>query len=198
MSLSIFDWYSGIEHKLLPGNVKRAPGYRRGPQYEKIHLYTSKRFRSLTTDSPTMSMTIPSFTNTLGPLPTSWAPPASCSIGLAGNNHEAWLDQYCHTGTARSFDGDTSCWPPRSEGAGALSGALSLWGVYSPGIACPIGMTSACGFDGSRNTGNSQFYFHPGPSETAIGCCPSSVIPSFRSPRLRFLFSTNVFWLAVG
>lgn len=141
-----------------------------------ILTYASNQARSLTTDSSTMSTTMPVFTNTLGPLPTAWALPASCTTGLAADNHEAWLHQSC---VGSNFERNPSCWPPRTEGAASLSSALSTWGIYSPGTACPSGMTSACGFDGSMNTGAFQFYFPPGPSQTAIGCCPSLVPSSF-------------------
>ncbi|KAL1877888.1 hypothetical protein Daus18300_002241 [Diaporthe australafricana] len=117
-----------------------------------------------------MTTTIPAFTNTLGPLTTAWAPPASCTTGFAANNREAWLDQEC---TGNDFGANPSCWPPRTEGAASLSGALSTWGIYSPGTLCPSGKVAACSYDGSKNTGAFQFYFTPGPSETAIGCCPS-------------------------
>ncbi|KAK2607778.1 hypothetical protein N8I77_006430 [Diaporthe amygdali] len=117
-----------------------------------------------------MSTSIAAFTNTLGPLTTAWAQPASCTTGVAANNHEAWLDQSC---VGDSFGGNPSCWPPRTEGAASLSGALSTWGIYSPGTACPSGKVAACSYDGSKSTGAFQFYFPPGPSETAIGCCPS-------------------------
>lgn len=136
-----------------------------------------------------MSTTIPAFTNTLGPLPTAWALPASCTTGLAANNHEAWLHQSC---VGSNFERNPSCWPPRTEGAASLSSALSTWGIYSPGTACPSGMISACGFDGSMNTGAYQFYFPPGPSETAIGCCPSSVLIRFRFNLSPFLLSGNI------
>lgn len=121
-----------------------------------------------------MSTSVPSFTNTLGPLTTAWAPPASCSVGLAANDAEAWLDQQCKDDT---FGADKSCWPPRTEGAASLSGALSTWGIYSPGTICPSGKYVACSYDGSKSTGGFQFYFHPGSSQTAIGCCPS-LVPS--------------------
>lgn len=119
-----------------------------------------------------MTTSIPSFTNTLGPLTTAWAPPASCTVGLAANDQEAWLDQQCKDDT---FGANKACWPPRTEGAASLSGALSTWGIYSPGTICPSGKVPACSYDGSKSTGGFQFYFHPGSSQTAIGCCPLSV-----------------------
>lgn len=140
--------------------------------------------------------TIAAFTNTLGPLTTAWALPASCTTGFAANNHEAWLDQEC---SGNNFGANPSCWPPRTEGAASLSGALSTWGIYSPGTLCPSGKVAACSYDGSKNTGAFQFYFPPGPSETAIGCCPPLVLHSSAGFSLLAPFLPGkLSWLAVG
>lgn len=128
-----------------------------------------------------MSSSVPSFTNTLGPLTTEWAQPASCTTGFAAADDEAWLNQRCTDG---SFAANPDCWPPRTEGAASRSGALSTWGIYSPGIICPSGKVAACSYDGSQSTGGFQFYFHPGSSQTAIGCCPSSVPTSILVTRV--------------
>lgn len=142
-----------------------------------------------------MTTSIAAFTNTLGPLTKAWAHPGYCTTGIAANNQEAWLDQHCIDDNP---GGDPSCWPPRTEGAASLSGALSTWGIYSPGTACPSGKVAACSFDGSKNTGSFQFYFPPGPSETAIGCCPSSVLLSFGFSLSHHLLSCQLSCLAVS
>lgn len=49
---------------------------------------------------------------------------------------------------------------------------LFAWGIYSPGLVCPQGYTTACSYNGAKKTGDFNFYFNPEESEIAIGCCP--------------------------
>lgn len=119
-----------------------------------------------------MATTTATTTNILGPLTTTFTQPASCTVAV-GNCDTcdiAWLDQHC---ISTGFDGNTGCFPPTTSGASSKTYALSTWGVYSPGLICPSGHSAACSYDGSASTGDFNFYFPPGASETAIGCCPS-------------------------
>ncbi|KAF3064836.1 hypothetical protein GL218_01615 [Daldinia childiae] len=108
----------------------------------------------------------------LGPLTTTWAPPPACSIAVVGCStcSYGWQAQTC--GELDEVRDEPSCWPPRTLGAPARGQPLFAWGVYSPGLVCPQGYTTACSYNGARKTGDFNFYFNPEESETAIGCCP--------------------------
>ncbi|KXJ85803.1 hypothetical protein Micbo1qcDRAFT_110124, partial [Microdochium bolleyi] len=110
----------------------------------------------------------------LGPLTqTTWTPPASCT-----NVHAAcetcsigWQAQTC-ADKGYNTD-DQACWPPTTQGIPKTSQGLNGWGVYSPGLACPNGYTSAVASTyGSNN--NFAFQFPLNAGETAIGCCPEA------------------------
>ncbi|KAI1808426.1 hypothetical protein F4811DRAFT_238397 [Daldinia bambusicola] len=108
----------------------------------------------------------------LGPLTTTWAPPAACSIAVAACRtcSSAWQAQTCGGGD-RVKDAP-SCWPPRALGVTTPAQPLFAWGLYSPGLVCPQGYTTACSYNGAKKTGDFNFYFSPEESETVIGCCP--------------------------
>lgn len=116
-------------------------------------------------------------TNILGPLTQTWTQPSGCTVVVGGGPcptcTTAWVDQQCIEPTGAA--GDTSCFPPTTAGASpkATDSAVRSWGVYSPGLVCPSGYSSACSSHGPENTGDYDFHFPPGPSESAIGCCPS-------------------------
>ncbi|KAK3356832.1 hypothetical protein B0T25DRAFT_537507 [Lasiosphaeria hispida] len=107
----------------------------------------------------------------LGPLTATFQPPAQCSVGVGvcSTCDAVFYGQRC--GSAGPQD-DTTCWPPTTQGALRPSSTLSGWGLYSPGISCPVGFTSACHAtaDSSRADWAMQFLMEPG--ETAVGCCP--------------------------
>ncbi|KAK3382143.1 hypothetical protein B0T24DRAFT_517498 [Lasiosphaeria ovina] len=121
----------------------------------------------------------------LGPLTTTFTPPAACTVGvgsvdagllglgLLGGSaaNIAYLGQTCVRGKAVDA---TSCWPPTSSGAEAKSAPLGGWGYYSPGLHCPIGYATACSATGGSGGASGwpvQFKLLDG--ETAVGCCPS-------------------------
>jgi len=121
----------------------------------------------------------------LGPLTTTFTPPAACTVavgagrgGLAGligggDKDVAYLGQGCSLGKA--FDA-TSCWPQTSKGVKEQKAPLHGWGFYSPGLHCPVGYATACSATGGSGGGSGwpvQFKLRDG--ETAVGCCPRSV-----------------------
>jgi hypothetical protein len=110
----------------------------------------------------------------LGPLTTTFQPPAPCSaaVGICSTCDAVFVGQKC--GSAGPQD-DTTCWPPTTQGALRPSSALNGWGFYSPGISCPAGFTSACHATADSQSSQAadwamQFLLEPG--ETAVGCCP--------------------------
>lgn len=116
----------------------------------------------------------------LGPLTTTWTPPASCStptwLCIENDCRNVWQGQMCVSG---GIQDDYRCWPLTSEGAKfPLSYPPLLgWGFYSPGVVCPAGYTSACsatvGDDDLGSTTGFAFQFALTRGETAIGCCQS-------------------------
>ncbi|KAH8160301.1 hypothetical protein CIB48_g7938 [Xylaria polymorpha] len=105
----------------------------------------------------------------LGPLTTAtWTYTCTEVIQECGDCDEGWAAQTCISGVVTD---NQDCWPPRATNVPPTSGALIGWGVYSPGIVCPGGYTSAVG---ATHGGSSDFTFqYPlTAGETAIGCCP--------------------------
>ncbi|PMD22647.1 hypothetical protein NA56DRAFT_93305 [Hyaloscypha hepaticicola] len=110
----------------------------------------------------------------LGPLTTTYTPPLSCTVHVqAGGptNNQAWQAQSC-SGANENSD-NPACWPPATVTAPSPVGTLATWGFYSPGLVCPIGMTTACYATGGGSSGW-QVEFSLLPQETAVGCCPTS------------------------
>lgn len=134
---------------------------------------TSSSTTLVTTTSSTDSTTTPT-NSVLGPLTTAWTYPSSCTVNVHNclTCLQVLQGQTCTTALARGYMGNTECWPPRS--GSSIPTATSGWGVYSPGIECPVGYVSACAATGSAVTGNAfSFRFSLSAAETAIGCCPS-------------------------
>ncbi|KAL2186702.1 hypothetical protein L209DRAFT_686761 [Thermothelomyces heterothallicus CBS 203.75] len=120
----------------------------------------------------------------LGPLTTTFTPPAACTVavgerrnrladffGIGGDKDVAFLGQGCSGG--KPYDA-TSCWPATSKGVEEKEAPLSGWGFYSPGLHCPVGYATACSATGGAGGGSDwpvQFKLRDG--ETAVGCCPS-------------------------
>ncbi|KAL1874215.1 hypothetical protein VTK73DRAFT_542 [Phialemonium thermophilum] len=121
----------------------------------------------------------------LGPLTTTFTPPAACTIAVGQSNggllglgllgstlrDVARLGQACDAGGPADA---TTCWPPTTSGVKVPDGALGGWGFYSPGLDCPAGHASACSATGGAGGSSGwpvQFNLQDG--ETAIGCCPS-------------------------
>ncbi|KAL2018680.1 hypothetical protein VTK56DRAFT_515 [Thermocarpiscus australiensis] len=107
----------------------------------------------------------------LGPLTTTFTPPAPCSIavGLCPTCNLAWRGQTCAPSTVQD---DPGCWPATTEGAPKPKQMLFGWGFYSPGLHCPAGYTSACTAIAGETTGwRVQYQMEAG--ETFVGCCPS-------------------------
>ncbi|KAI0453906.1 hypothetical protein F5B21DRAFT_504795 [Xylaria acuta] len=105
----------------------------------------------------------------LGPLTTAtWTYTCTEVIQECGTCDKGWAAQTCITGIVTD---NKDCWPPRATNVPPTSGALLGWGVYSPGIVCPGGYTSAAA---ATHGGSSDFDFqYPlTAGETAIGCCP--------------------------
>ena len=110
----------------------------------------------------------------LGPLTTTFTPPARCLPGSLGPP----VGYTCApTGTLMILD--LSCLPELAKTRPGLvtfdvNHVLSnTIGYYSPGLVCPSGWTSACEYDGIDNT--SLFPVPPGPGDRVTGCCPSYV-----------------------
>ncbi|KAI1123994.1 hypothetical protein F5Y10DRAFT_269535 [Nemania abortiva] len=107
----------------------------------------------------------------LGPLTTdTWTYTCTEVIQQCSTCHLGWAAQTCVSGTVTNNQGD--CLPPRATNVPATTGgAVFVWGVYSPGIICPGGYTSAVGATyGGSSDFNFQYPLTAG--ETAIGCCP--------------------------
>ncbi|UPL03169.1 hypothetical protein LCI18_014103 [Fusarium solani-melongenae] len=96
----------------------------------------------------------------LGPLTTTFTQPSSCRdlVGLCETCHAAFQGQSC--GHMGAQDNPSPTHP------------LKGWGIYSPGVVCPSGHTSACT---ATADGNSEWpvQFSMKAGETAIGCCPT-------------------------
>lgn len=110
----------------------------------------------------------------LGNLTAAWTAPQACStaIGACSTCDYAWRAQRCPGGT--TVQDDVACWPPRTRNVQTPS-PLMAWGVYTPGIECPGGHTTACTHDGAKARGDFSFVWPPQVSETAVGCCPRYV-----------------------
>lgn len=109
----------------------------------------------------------------LGQLTTTWTQPLSCSAQVQGGgptNNQAWRAQSCSG--ANNYADNTACWPPATVTAPSPVGTLATWGFYSPGLVCPIGMTTACYATGGGSSGW-QVEFSLLAKETAVGCCPT-------------------------
>jgi hypothetical protein len=111
-------------------------------------------------------------TTNLGPLTTTWTPPAGCSVHVAACSTcgLGWQAQSCYGGT--SVWDDKECWPPRTAGVDKVR-PLMAWGIYSPGLICPSGYATACSYDGNKRTSDFNFLYKPKETETAVGCCPT-------------------------
>lgn len=125
--------------------------------------------------------TIASDRTNLDPLTTVFTAKPACSIALMDSlfDGRAWRAQSCMTTsfdtyyTDTSFVDDKSCYPFASlSGTQVLYDASDLGlAVFSPGLYCPSGYTTACvGYAGS--TGVYPFLNPITGSETAAACCP--------------------------
>jgi hypothetical protein len=108
----------------------------------------------------------------LGPLTTTHSLPSSCAVAVqeCSTCTQAWQGQTCFgqsTGVADNAD----CWPPRTPSVSTPPPPLNGWGFYSPGLACPAGMTSACSATGGQPA-SWTVQFSLLNQETAVGCCP--------------------------
>ncbi|KAI1148159.1 hypothetical protein F4825DRAFT_111396 [Nemania diffusa] len=115
----------------------------------------------------------------LGPLTTdTWTYTCTEAIQQCSSCHAAWAAQTCISGTITD---NQDCWPPRATDVPTTTGAVYGWGVYSPGIVCPGGYTSAVG---ATYGGSSDFDFqYPlTAGETAIGCCPKGGFLPIQDP----------------
>ena len=122
----------------------------------------------------------------IGPLTTTFTPPAEClTLGAFGTGSGA-VSFYRAEGCSNSRLIDaTTCWPPASSSLPPsvlnTDANLNGLGIYSPGLACPSGYTTACkeqldsrGSDvPPANASSTRFQFPLIPNETAVGCCPS-------------------------
>ncbi|KAI1185423.1 hypothetical protein F5B17DRAFT_33160 [Nemania serpens] len=105
----------------------------------------------------------------LGPLTTAtWTYTCTDVIQRCSDCDAGWAAQTCIHGT---INDNQACWPPRATNVPTTAGPLLGWGVYSPGLVCPGGYTSA-GAATYRGPSNFDFDFPLTAGETAIGCCP--------------------------
>ncbi|TPX16604.1 uncharacterized protein E0L32_012413, partial [Thyridium curvatum] len=112
----------------------------------------------------------------LGPLTTTFTPPASCSTAVLGCTSctDGWLAQSCGVNTYNSqgVRDAAACWPPPRADTVETGVAFNGWGFYSPGLHCPVGYTTACSATAGVG-GGFMFQFPLVPGETAYGCCPT-------------------------
>ncbi|KAI1437956.1 hypothetical protein GGR50DRAFT_570486 [Xylaria sp. CBS 124048] len=95
---------------------------------------------------------------------------STCDVG--------WAAQTCIRGVVSD---NTDCWPPRAANVPPTGGPLLEWGVYSPGIVCPGGYTSAAsGIYGGPSDFHFQYPMSVG--ESAIGCCPQGGFSPIHDP----------------
>lgn len=122
----------------------------------------------------------------LGPLTTTFtADPVCATPFLNGDGFDGYLCQQCDgTSGSNSIRDDASCWPPVT--VTTPSPPLAGWGLYSPGLACPVGYVSACtnalldnGLPSALSSEDPFSFQHAlTAGETAVGCCPTQVIHS--------------------
>jgi len=119
----------------------------------------------------------------LGPLETTYSLPSACGIAvqLCSTCSQGFQGQTCFSFSTDTFydptgaglADNTNCWPPRASFVNTPPAPLRGWGFYSPGLACPAGLTSACSATGGAG-GSSSWPVQYGllDQETAVGCCP--------------------------
>ncbi len=112
----------------------------------------------------------------LGPLTTSWSMPDRCTVHFVNcaTCDQAYRAQHCvANGATGPVEDDLSCWPPvLTQIIGTPTHPFIGLGIYSPGLACPTGYTTACTAEYGRRAGwDVQFPLVA--DETAIGCCPT-------------------------
>ncbi|KAI0418213.1 hypothetical protein F5X98DRAFT_386438 [Xylaria grammica] len=115
----------------------------------------------------------------LGPLTTNtWTYTCTEVIQQCGSCGVGWAAQTCVDGVVTD---NQECWPPRATNVPTTGDALLGWGVYSPGIVCPGGYTSAAA---ATHGGSSNFKFeYPlTAGERAIGCCPIGGFSPIQDP----------------
>ena len=112
----------------------------------------------------------------LGPLTTSWSMPDRCTVHFVNcaTCEQAFRAQHCvANGATGPVEDDLSCWPPVvTQIVGTPTHPFLGLGLYSPGLACPTGYTTACTAEYGRRAGW-DIQFPLVADETAIGCCPS-------------------------
>jgi hypothetical protein len=113
----------------------------------------------------------------LGPLATPFTYPASCTNNVIQCSYceVAWQAQTCSNSPNNpvGVQDNVNCWPPRTTSGSISTGAaLNGWGIYSPGVSCPVGYNTACSAMGTT-IGGFQFQFPVSADETGIGCCPA-------------------------
>ena len=147
----------------------------------------------------------PSTRSVLGPLTTTFTRPSSCSLlySVSYANYDVTTTSdpvarqavncspytYSQTQVEAVLEDDVNCWPPVTGRIPNESGLhiLTGWGLYSPGLICPDGYTTACSAallnDGTPSTITQGlsfgFQFDLLPAETAVGCCPRYVLLIF-------------------
>jgi len=107
----------------------------------------------------------------LGPLTTTWTPPALCSVYMntCDTCTTAWQAQTCNPESkAHDF---TGCWPPFAKSI-PDPGVMMGGGLYSPGIICPIGYTTVAMATSGGSTGWGIEY-SMNKDVTAAACCPT-------------------------
>ena len=135
--------------------------------------------------SPTITMPR---TAVLGPLTTTFTPPSSCSdlyralygrsaLASLNTNFIAFQAVTCIGITAGdpygSMVDDWPCWPTVTSMPSSGHNDDG-WGLYSPGLICPAGYTTACS-SLATTTEAFQFQFSLLANESAVGCCPRYV-----------------------
>lgn len=122
----------------------------------------------------------------IGPLTTTFTPPAECTTIGAFRSGRGVASFYRSAGCSNSALIDaTTCLPPASSPLPSsvlnTDANLNGLGIYSPGLACPAGYVTACkqqmdarGSDvPPQDASSTKFQFPLIPNETAVGCCPS-------------------------
>ena len=146
----------------------------------------------MTSTEPSSSFT-PS-RSIIGPLTTTFTPPSHCSevgLGRFADGYgvlSAWVAMVGVVSSGNNFPtNDDRCWPSATR---ISSQDAQGWGIYSPGLICPAGYTTACtsapAISNWRSSEGFEFMSPVLPGETAAGCCPRYALPEGSGPFSNF------------
>ena len=113
----------------------------------------------------------------LGPLTTrfTWSDVCTTTLFVSGVFQQGFLAQTCVSCAPQDAP---NCWPSPTSDV-PMHIPLSGLGLYSPGLLCPKGFTSACSSTAGVS-GGFGFQFPLTAQETAVGCCLRCVMTYIR------------------